>query len=218
VRALAAILVGLTLAGAAFATNPRDPKKKILPAVQAKAKAVNVRLSDLPKAGWKVKPPSQSDDSTPRCSYYNPDQSDLTENGDADSPEFTLASGSDVSSTTSIFQTAAQGRTAYTRVVQPALPKCLAEIFRNGAGQAAHVKIVSAGPMKFPHLAERSSAYRIAADFTVQSNLVHVFLDVVVMNRAKVDVAVFFAGIGSAFSAKLEQGVAARVAARTATV
>jgi len=217
-RYVAVLAVAGIVVSAALADSPREPKKKIVPAVQAKAKLVNVRLSDLPKAGWTAKPPSKSDDSSPRCSYYNPDQSDLTENGDADAPQFTLASGSYITSTTGIFQTAPQGRTAYTRVVQPALPKCLGEIFRKGTGQAANVTIVSAGPMKFPHLAERSNAYRIAADFKVQSNVVHVFVDVVVMNRGKVDVVVFFAGIGGSFNATVEQSVAAHVAARMASV
>jgi len=80
-----------------------------VPAVQAKAKAINVQLSDLPGTGWKPHV-SNSKGSTPRCSYYEPDQSDLTENGDADSPEFTLASGSFVSSSTGIFVSAKQGR------------------------------------------------------------------------------------------------------------
>src|SRR5439155_25330509 len=109
---------------------------------------------------------------------------------------------------TGIFQTATQGRTAYARVVQPALPKCLAELFRKGSGQPQNVKIVSSGPMAFPHLAERSIAYRIFANFTIQSNVVKVYLDIVVMNRGKVDVVVFFAGIGGSFNAKFEQGIA----------
>jgi hypothetical protein len=219
VRALVAILVGLTFVSAAAATtNPREPKKKIIPAVQAKAKAVNVQLSDLPTGlKWTPKPPSK-DSSSPHCSYYNPDQSDLTENGDIDSPEFTLASGSYVASSTGIFQTATQGRTAYTRVVQPALPKCLAEIFRKGSGQPQNVKIVSAAPIAFPRLAERSNAYRIFANFTVQSTVVKVYLDLVVMNRGKVDVVIFFAGIGGSYNAKFEQGIATRVAARMAQV
>jgi hypothetical protein len=214
VRIAIAAGVALLTVGVASAANPHLPKKVIIPAVQAKTKAINVKLSDLPAAGWKTNPP-QKDTGTPRCSYYNPDQSDLTENGDANSPQFTLGTGSFVSSSTSIFKTDAQGRTAYARVVQPKLPKCLAEIFRTGSGQPKNVTIVSAAERKFSKLAERSNAYRIAADFKSGSSTIHVFLDVVVMNRAKVDAVVFFAGIGSAFKDSVEQSVAAKVAART---
>lgn len=213
-RLLGVGALALVLATAALATGPRDPKKVIIPAVQARAKAINVRLADLPKAGWKAKP-SGPDTGNPRCSYYNPDQSDLTENGSADSPEFTLPSGSFVSSSTSIFKTAAQGRTAYARVVQPKLPKCLAEIFRKGTNQAQNVVIVSAGTKPFTKLAERSIAYAIVADFKTSSAKVRVYLDVVLMNRGKVDTVVFFAGIGGSYNKSFEQGLAAKVAART---
>jgi hypothetical protein len=214
VRVAIAAGVALVAVGVAAAANPHAPRKVIVPAVQAKAKAINVKLSDLPAAAWKVNPPQQ-DSGTPRCSYYNPDQSDLTENGDANSSQFTLASSSFVSSSTSIFKTAAQGRTAYARVVQPKLPLCLAEVFRKGSGQPRSVTIVSAKARAFPKLAERSNAYRITADFKSGSTAIRVFLDVVVMNRAKVDAVVFFAGIGQAFKDSFERSVTANVAART---
>ncbi len=216
VRLLSACLVVLALAAAASAA-PGDPHKQIVPAVQAKARAINVRLADLPAASWRVRPSSASASSPPRCSYYHPDQSDLTENGSADSPEFTLPSTSFVSSSTSIFQTPAQGRTAYARVVRPLLPRCLGEIFRKGTGQPERVRVVSAAAMSFPNLAERTHAYRVAADFrTSPKTTVHVYLDLVALNRGKVDVVVFFAGIGLPFGASFERTVVGRVAARMA--
>jgi hypothetical protein len=208
-------VVALITAGLATAASSRDPKKVIIPAVQAKARAINVQAADLPKAlGFKAKPASP-DTGTPTCSYYNPDQSDLTENGDAKSPEFTLTSASFISSSASIFKTAAQGRTAYTRVVQPKLPNCLAEVFRKGAAPTK-VTIVSAKEVPFAKLAERSNAYRIVASFKSGSKRIPVYLDIVVMSRAKVDVVIFFAGIGDFFNGGFERNVAAKVAARTA--
>jgi hypothetical protein len=214
VRVIAAGVAALILAGLAAAANPGEPKKVIIPAVQAKAKAINVQASDLPAAaGFKPKPGSP-DTGTPRCSYYNPNQSDLTENGDAKSPEFTLASGSFVASSTAIFKSADQGRTAYSRVVQPNLPKCLAELFRKGAAPTK-VTIVSAKERQFPKLAKQSKSYRILAYFKSGSTKINVFFDIVVMNRAKVDVVIFFAGIGGSFNDSFEQRIAKMVAART---
>src|SRR5262249_34569159 len=131
-KILAVLLLSLTVVASAAAASGQ-PNKAIIPAVQARAKAVNVQRSDLAGSGW-APHPSTSSGETPRCSYYTPDQSDLTENGDATSPEFTLATGSFVSSSTGIFLDAKQGRTAYARVVRPTLPRCLAEVFRNGTG------------------------------------------------------------------------------------
>ncbi len=213
-RALAVIVAGLALAGVAAAATSSEPKKDIIPAVQAKAKAINVKLSDLPAAGWTAKPADKTSGATPKCSYYNPNQSDLTENGDANSPQFTLPSASYVSSSTSIFKTASQGRTAYSRVVQPKLPKCLAELFKKGAGASAKVTILSAAARAFPNVAERTNAYRIVADFKLGKQQVRTVADFVVFNRGKVDAVMFFVGIGGSFSDKLEQSVAARVGAR----
>ena len=206
----------LVVAGAALAANQSEPKKVIIPAVQAKAKAINVKLSDLPAAGWTAKPADNSKSNTPKCSYYNPNQSDLTENGDANSPQFTLPSASYVSSSTSIFKSAAQGRTAYTRVIQPKLPLCLAELFKKGAGAKASVKILSAAARTFPNVAERTNAYRISADFTVSKTKIRTIADFVVFNRGKVDTVMFFVGIGGSFNDSFERSVASKVAARAA--
>ena len=208
----AVVVALLVLAGVAVAANPRDPKKVIIPTVQAKAKAINVHISDLPKGDWVAKP-AGADTGTPKCSYYNPNQSDLTENGDAHSPNLTVPSGAFVSSSTSIFKTATQGRTAYKRVVQPKLPKCLAQLFVKGAGGG--ITNVSAVQIPFPKQAERSIAYRISGDFTNASGTITIYLDVVAMNRAKVDTVIFFAGIGHPFMDAVEQSVAGKVAART---
>ena len=185
-RFLAAGVVGLAVAAVAVAANPREPKQAIVPALQAKAKAINI-------------------------------QSDQTENGRADSPEFTLPSNSFVSSTTGIFKTATQGRTAYARVVPPELPRCLAEIFRKGTGQPDKVKILSAGALTVPKLAERSNGFRIVAAFAVSSQQsIRVYLDLVTLNRGKVDVAMFFVGIGTPFKDTFVHTLAAKIAARTA--
>jgi hypothetical protein len=217
VRLAAVTIALLAVAGTALATNPSEPKKVIIPAVQAKAKAINVKLSDLPAAGWKSKPPSP-DNGSPRCSYYNPDQSDLTENGDANSPQFTLPSASYISSSTSIFKTADQGRTAYERVIQPKLPKCLAELFKKGVGNKAQVTILQAAERKFPKLADRSNVYRLIVDFKIQNQKIRTIADFVVFNHGKVDTVIFFVGIGGAFKDSFEQSLAAKVAARAKTV
>jgi hypothetical protein len=212
-RILAVTILSSAIVGAAAAA-PGEPQKELIPAVQARAKAVDVQRSDLPGSGWTAHPSTANGD-TPRCSYYTPDQSDLTENGDASSPEFTLTDGSFVSSSTGIFLDAKQGRTAYARVVRPALPRCLAEVFRKGTGHPSQVTITSAEAVPWPRVADRTNAYRIGADFHVSATqTVVVTLDVVSLNHGKVDTVVFFAGVDKPFAAAFERGVVAKVAAR----
>jgi hypothetical protein len=213
------LVAGVSLclaAAAAAATAPREPKDRPVPALQAKARAINLRLADLPQGNWSPKTQSSSNRSSPRCSYYNPDQSDLTRNADVDSPEFTLPSGSFTSSSTTILENDRQGRAAYARVVQPALPRCLGEVFRAGTGDPDNVVIVSSAHQPFPRLADRTDAYRIVADFTGSGTPTRVFIDLVLLNRGRIDVTLFFAGIGDAISKADQRAAATAVAGRMA--
>jgi len=147
------------VAGTAVAGQAREPKKAIKSAVQARAKRIAVGLKDLPGFGWKAEP-SQSDRSSPRCSYYRPDQSRLTENGDYTSPDFTRSDGLYVSSTVGIFVSAKQAQRSFALVVRPELPRCLGESVVK-SGTPGHITLRSAGKLPFPTLGDRSAAYRV---------------------------------------------------------
>src|SRR5579859_6833685 len=126
-RLLAVLGIFAVVAGVAVAAPAKEPKKVIKPVVQARAKRISVQLRDLPGFGWKSEP-SQADRSSPHCSYYDPDQSKLTENADYTSPDFTRPDGLYVSSSVGIFVSAKQGQAAYGLVVKPDLPRCLGQI------------------------------------------------------------------------------------------
>ena len=49
----------------------------------------------------------------------DPDQCDLVEIGDYDSPDFDLVDGSTISSSSGVIKTVAFGKTAYARVAKP---------------------------------------------------------------------------------------------------
>jgi hypothetical protein len=188
-----------------------DPEKKITKAGQTRAKAAALRLSYFPP-GWTQKPHQKSsDDSDPRCSYYNPDQSDLVEIGDYDSPDFELPDGSSISSTTGVFRSVAMAKKGYARVAQPALAKCLAELFEQGAGPA-NTTIFSSGRLPFPHYGDRSDAYRIVASVKAPTARVLAYLDVFLFNRGATDVAVLAIGIGRAVPVGLEQSLVSKLA------
>jgi hypothetical protein len=191
-----------------------EPQKRLTKADQAKARAVALHKSDFP-AGWVGKPNTNTSQDTPRCSTYNPDQSDLIETGDVDSPDFTRADGSFVSSSVGIFKTKKMARTGYARVARPRLASCFGELFKKGAAPAT-VQLLQVGPLAFRGLGDRTNAYRLRANVTLRSTTIPVAIDIVTFNRGRVDVAMIFLGIRTALPASFEQSLATKVAARAA--
>jgi hypothetical protein len=124
--ALLGVLAALAGAATAAAGSSPEPRLAIKPAVQARAQRIAVGLGDLPGFGWKARP-AQSDRASPRCTYYRPDQSKLTQNGQYTSPDFTRPDGLFVSSSVGIFRSPKQAREAYALVVRPELARCLGE-------------------------------------------------------------------------------------------
>jgi hypothetical protein len=204
---LAAVLVPVALAASG------DPQKKLTKADQARARAVSPKLSDF-GAGWKQGPPSKKDESNPRCSTYNPDQSDLIETGTYDSPDFSRPDGTSASSSSGVFRTAAMAKKGYARVVVPQLPKCFAELFKKGITKPNSATVFFSGPLDFPSYGDRSNAYRIRASVKTPTVTVSATIDIVVFNRGRIDVAIIFIAISQPLPAALEQAVVAKLAAR----
>ena len=214
-RALLATLVLAGLLVPAALADSGDPRKKFTTAGQARARAVALVRADFP-AGWTSKPSNKRDQSQPRCSTYNPDQSDLVEIGNYDSPDFSRADGTFVSSSTSVFRTAAMARTGYSRVAVPQLPHCFAEIFKKGIEAPNSVTIFSSAPLPFAKYGDRSNAYRVTSSVKTPAGRVRATIDIVILNRGQVDIAVIFLGINEALPQAFEQGLVAKLAARAA--
>jgi hypothetical protein len=208
---LVAALVAAVAVPAALAADGQ-PQKRLTKADQAKARSIALHQADLP-AGWVGKPNTNTSQDNPRCSNYNPDQSDLIETGDVDSPDFTRADGSFVSSSVGIFKTRKMARTGYARVAVPQLASCFGELFKKGAAPAK-VQLLRVGPLAFRRLGDRSNAYRLTANVTVQGTTLPVAIDIVTFNRGRVDAAMIFLGIRGPLSLAFEQALAAKVAAR----
>lgn len=206
VAGLAAVLAGTALAAAG------DPQKKYTKADQARARAASLRLSDF-ASGWKAKPGSKNG-SHPRCSKYNPDQSDLVQTGKYDSPDFARADGSSVSVSTSLFRTVKMARTGYSRVARPALPACFGELFTKGVTRPNSAQVTFAGRLSFPKVGDRSNAYRLRAVVKTPSGSAPVGIDLVLFNKGRYDIALIFLGIGKPLPSSLEQAAVARVVSR----
>jgi hypothetical protein len=215
VKRVAVALVVLGLCAPVALAAKGDPQKKITAAGQARAKAVALKQTDFP-AAWVQQPvpKNKKSESNPRCSYYNPDNSDLVEIGDYDSPDFNRADGSSISSSTGVFRTVRMAKTAYRRLAVPLLGKCFAEIFRKGITAPNSVTVFSSGMLQFPHFGDQSHAYRILASVKTPSARARVALDVVLLNKGAIDVAVIMLGIGGPLPPSLETSLVGKLAAR----
>jgi hypothetical protein len=213
---LAAVVVAVafttTVAGAA---SSNEPKKVIKPAVQARAKRIAVNVMDLPGGGWGAQsaPPPRTFPSSLRCSYYKPDQSRLTENGDY-TVDYSREDGLFIASRVSIFVSAKQARASYAAVVQPLWPRCLGERAATLSKPPGSVRVRSAGPRSFPRNGERSAAFRIVFDVKSGKKIVSSALDLVAINRGAVNVTVLFGAPKGSVSSSVERRIARRLAAR----
>ena len=211
---LAAVIVVFAAfgAGVAVAATAKEPKKVIKPAVQARAQRIALHAADLPGFGWKAEP-SQSDRSSPHCSYYDPDESNLTENAEYTSPDFTRPDGLYVSSKVGIFVSAKQAKKSFALVARPELPRCLAQLVVK-SGVPGHITLRSAGKLAFSTYGDHSAAYRIV--FLVKSGAQQVpaTIDLVAINRGAVDVALIFSSAGQPVPASMERKLTAAVVSR----
>jgi hypothetical protein len=210
-RVLVALAVAAVVVPAALAANG-EPQKKLTKEGQARARAAALTAADVGR-GWKASR-TPSNDAHPRCSYYNPDQSDLVEIGDYDSPDFNRADGSFVSSSTGVFKSVGMARTAYARVAVPQIARCFGELFQKAVAKPNVATILATGPLDFPKYGDRSAAYRIRARLKAPSGTVPFTVDLVVLNRGQVDIAIIFLGISRPLPAAFERSLAGRVAAR----
>lgn len=164
-RLLGALVVLCIAVPAVALAADTDPKKKITPADRAKARSIVLKRSDF-AAGWKNVPPSPDSDAT--CPGFNPDESDLTLTGEAET-NFEHSQGFlSVASFSEVFATKADALKSWTRSDKPATARCIGYFFREGAtDKNTKVRIVSAGRMAFPKLAPRTTAFKVVTRVTI---------------------------------------------------
>jgi hypothetical protein len=213
VRTAAAVGVVLAALLAASGAAASPPKSAFTPAGSALAKSATLKLSDLP-AGWKAAA-SSSGGGDFTCPTFDPDQSDLTRLGHADT-HFASANGlGSASSTVGVFASAAQAQSSWNRIVRPALAGCLASLFKQGiSASAGTATIVSTGPLAVRLKAPRAAAYRIVADVVTNGQKVRAWVDVLLQGRGPADTAILVTSVVSPPSASLERRLGAAIAGR----
>ena len=157
------VAVCLGVPALAFAADT-EPQKRFTAADQAKARSVLLTRTDF-ATGWK-RTTSPEDNSDLRCPGFNPDESDLTLTGEADS-EFTNGTGAFVASMAGIYESVGDAQASWTRENKPAVARCLGHLLKEvfaADGGVAHV--TQAGRLSFPRVAPRVAAFRVAAKVT----------------------------------------------------
>ncbi len=191
-----------------------SPRRAYTPAGKAAAKAIVLKRSDLPK-GWKVESPEGGSGGGTTCPSFDPDQSDLTSVGRV---ETGFASGDGLSrvlSVASVFKTAAQAQTSWNRVVRPAMLKCLAQAFEQGASdKKTKTTVLSSGALSLPLSAPRRKAFRIVADVFTQGQHVKAYLDVILQGGAQADTVLLVTSVLVPPQTAFEWALAGTVARR----
>ena len=183
----------------------------------AKARTIGFVRSDFP-AGWTAKPttPSSSANSS-TCKSFDPDESDLVETGKVDSPEFTAPDGvSQVASSVGIFQTVAQAKTSWSRVVRPAMLECFSELITRSSPKGTTISEIAKGVLPFPKVASRTTAYRLVLGVTPKGAAapVKLYLDLVLLGAARINVATIMFSFGQPYPAAFEQKLGVAIAHR----
>jgi hypothetical protein len=218
-RVLGALLVLCIAVPAVALAADTDPKRKTTAADLAKARSILLKRSDF-AAGWKkvATPP----DSDATCPSFNPDESDLTLTGEAET-DFVHTQGLlSLASYSEVFATKADALKSWTRTDKPALARCIGYFFRQQAIDAnTKVKILSAAPVVFPKLASRTTAFKVVAQLTITDNgkrtTVPVTIQLIAFGQGRGDTAIFAitpgAGIPIAELRAFGKVLAARLAA-----
>ena len=199
-----ALVALLALVGSSAALAARgDPQKRILPADQARARAMLLRPADLP--GFRTSP-SGGDRPTPYCRAL--DESDLTLTGDAQSPDF--ATGFIVvGSVAQVYATTADSDASWRRGTSAAGQRCLRDVLASELGRAG-VQVVSYRPLSFPRLVEKSVAYRAV----LSAQNVRLTVDLVALKQGRAQATLLFGSGLTAFERLAEIRLARVVAAR----
>jgi hypothetical protein len=200
--ALVTLAAGAAAAAAAD-RHPRDPREALTAADQAWARRILLKRSDLP--GWRASrtPPDET-----RCSTFDPNRSDLTLTGKAQSPDFERGFVL-VSTAAEIFRSERDAATSFRRGAKPQVVRCLHEAFLRGAGGQVDVRLVSGRVVAAPPVGERRFAVRLVWALTEQGQTVRVYGDIAGWDRGRASVALAVFSIGEPPDRALERRLAA---------
>jgi hypothetical protein len=180
-----AIVAGLALASAALA-DPLDPKVKLSPADQKRAKAAVLVQADL-GPGW-VGGTSATPSSlkAPVCPSLRPDYSKLTLTGHAESVFNNGNGGFQVVSDVEVWKTKAQAEQHLNALLQPKLPTCIKYSLLKSLGGDPQYVLLPVQRQKIANLGDVTVHYRLPVG--IKSKQVAVFSDYIFMRKGRTEI------------------------------
>jgi hypothetical protein len=209
-RFVIALVALAALAGtaSAAATKAGDPKKRHNAADQAWAERMRIQRDDLGAGDWRVEPPDPDSDRGAPKVCKDPNMSDLVETGSAEEPNFSR-NNSFVSSSSVVFQTSAQLRTAYGRLARAPLNECLTWAFKQGAtASGARVRVSSFRSIRVSHLSPLGKAARVDLVVSGSAASIRGHISYYLLARGRASVLLMIASFGrpaTPISASLER-------------
>jgi hypothetical protein len=205
-----AALVGVAAAPGPPDRHPRDPREAFTAADQAWANRIALKQSDLP-AGWRGSRAAGGED--PRCPTFDPDMSDLTVTGRAESPDFRRGLAT-VASETEIFRTARETATSFRRGAKPQLIRCYDDLVQKELGSQAQVRLVSGRVVAAPPVGDRRFAVRLVWEVTAGARNLRTYFDVFGWDRGRASTAVAYSTLDLPPDRALEIRIAKRLDSR----
>jgi hypothetical protein len=217
-KLLAVIAAAFVAAGAAFAADSTDPKIRLSKADQALAAKLVLRIGDL-GAAWSGGAEKPSSLKIPICPSNQPNDSDLTVTGHAESRLNLQTAATQVDTDVLIFKRTNQVAKLVSRVFQsPALGDCLRyDLIKSIGGQG--VTIVGVSQVPVAKAGDHSALYRVTLSVKSGSKTVPVFSDFLYVSQGRAQYFVNIVAPGAIKSelTSLENGIAKRLASKAKT-
>jgi hypothetical protein len=205
-------------AGCSPLNGTRAPEKVPRAEDQARAETIVFHIGDFP-AGW-YSQPSPDDSAQGGGDCLEPNMSDLTVNGEAQSDYF--GSETDFAfSFASIFESEADARSAFDRYLEQDLARCVADAVSEGIeqaakdhGQLANTRTSSVQGIDLGTIGDRAQGYRARVEFTVGPATIPAVIDFGIVQRERAIAMVVYLSIFHPFPTGLEQELTGGVAQR----
>jgi hypothetical protein len=180
---IAALLLALTVVGAAIARDPRAERINLKPADVALAKRIALKAGDL-GAGW-TKKPLQASAQRLHCAEFNPDFSAFTITGKARTA-YAYASSAQVISSVEVYKSRQEAIGDFKLGAKPELAKCLRrDLDKQFAASGLPIRVTSARVVPAPRVGEQRIAYRVVAKVDTASGKANVYTDLVALQRGR---------------------------------
>jgi hypothetical protein len=215
VRLLTVAAAALVVASAALAADSTDPKIKLSKADRALAAKLVLRFTDLGAAwsGGAEKPTSLK---IPVCPSNQPNNSDLTVTGHAESRLNLQTAATQVDTDVLILKNAKQVAKLVGRVIEsPSISDCLRyDLIKSVGGQG--VTIVGVSQVPVAKAGDHSALYRVTLSVKSGSKTVPVFSDFLYVSQGRAQYFVNIVAPGAIKSElpSLENRIAKRLAAK----